>query len=262
MRLSDLSGPEWEAVSAGTILLPFGSTEQHGPHLPIGTDTNIAQMVCEAAAARWQGLIVAPALPYGVSYHHHRLPGGAISLPGPLLIEVLVTLIDGFLRPDRRNAVIVVNGHGGNIPTILSAIDEVGRRWGEQQVLACSWWDLIPDVLEEKQRSTFGGIGHAGEMETAVVLHATPELVHADRIPEGVGDRPPGMPTDRAFTRWNDFSATFPEGVAGSPRMATAELGEIALTTAAERLVAVAHRLAGMAPAGAHGTIQSGMGRK
>jgi creatinine amidohydrolase/Fe(II)-dependent formamide hydrolase-like protein len=247
-RLGDLSGPEWEEVSGTTVLLPVGSTEQHGPHLPMGTDSNIAQMVCEAAATQSGALIVAPSLPYGTSYHHHRLPGGAISLPGPLLSEVLVSLIDGFLRPDRRNAVIVVNGHGGNIPAILSALDEVGRRWGEHQVLACSWWDLIPDVMEEKQRSRFGGIGHAGEMETAVLLHATPDLVRRDRIPEGVAERPPGMPANRTFTHWNDFSAYFPEGVAGSPRLATPELGEIAIATAAERLVALAHHLAGMAP--------------
>jgi creatinine amidohydrolase len=243
MRLNELSGPQWEEMRGATVLLPVGSTEQHGPHLPMGTDAEIARMVCETAAAMAKDLVVAPPVPYGTSFHHHRLPGGAISLPGPLLTGLLVAVIDCLLRPDRRNAVMVVNGHGGNIPAILSALDEAGRQWGEQRVVACSWWDLIPDVIGQ-QRSGYGSVGHAGEVETAVLLHAMPDQVRTDRMPEGVPAQPPGMVTDKTFIRWHDFSRHFPDGVAGSPRVASAAFGEVALTTAAERLIALIRRLA------------------
>jgi creatinine amidohydrolase len=243
MRLGDLSGLEWEEARAHAVLLPIGSAEHHGPHLPMGTDLAIAEAVCLAACGQDERLVVAPAIPYGVSYQHQGCPGGSISVPTSLLSDVLVEVVEGLLGADDRLAVVLVNGHAGNTSSVMAAVDELGRRRGQARVAACSWWQLVMDVIEGSGRSDAGGIGHAGAIETSVMLVIRPALVHRDRIPEGTSGWPENVLRDPRLYRWLDFEPYIKDGVLGYPRNADEEFGEKLLRAAGERLAAIAERL-------------------
>jgi creatinine amidohydrolase len=241
-RLDRLSAPEWEALHDVTFLLPAGSTEQHGSHLPVGTDTAIAVAVCEAACAGASDLVLVPALPYGVSDHHRSLPGGAVSARPSGFAAYLRAVLTDLVNPDRGLAVVVVNGHGGNWPSIAFALDELGSALGELPVAACSWWDLVPELLEAADPGVASlRPGHAGAVETSIVLALDPDAVRA---------RPPDPPrtairTGPRLHRWLDFSRHFEAGVIGTPSLAEAELGRMIVAAAAERLARLARELRG-----------------
>ncbi len=243
MRLGQLTGLDWQRASSTAVLLPIGTIENHGPHLPMGTDLAIAEAVCLAACEQDESLVVAPSIPYGVSYQHRRCTGGAISLPTSLLSDVLTTIVEGLLGADDRLAVMVVNGHAGNTSPIMASVDEIGRRLGQVRVAACSWWQLVMDMIAESGRSDGGGIGHAGAIETSVMLAIHPHLVRRDLIPEGTDGWPESVLRDPRLHRWLDFEPYIKDGVLGSPRNADEEFGRKLLQTAAERLAGVAVKL-------------------
>lgn len=245
MRLGSMTGVEWEGTASAAVLLPVGSTENHGPHLPLDTDRAIAEAICMAASERDERLVVAPPLAYGVSYQHRGTPGGAVSLPSGVLVEVVAAIVEELLRTDRRVAVMVVNGHSGNMPAVTGAVDELGRRLGQARVAACSWWNLVMDVIEESGRADAGGIGHAGAIETSVMLALSPDLVRRDRIPEGADGWPDSVLRDRRIHRWLTFDQSIDEGVLGSPRDADGELGQKLVDAAGVRLADLALRLLG-----------------
>jgi creatinine amidohydrolase/Fe(II)-dependent formamide hydrolase-like protein len=243
MRLGQLTGPEWEQVPSSTVLLPLGTVENHGPHLPMETDLLIAEAVCGAACDYDESLVVAPSIPYGVSYQHRSCAGGSVSLPTSLLADVIMTVVEGVLGSDRRLAVLVVNGHAGNASSVMASTDEIGRRLGQVRFAACSWWQLVMDMIEESGRSDGGGIGHAGDIETSVMLAVRPALVRRDLVPEGTTGWPDTVLRDRRVDRWLDFEPYIKDGVLGSPRNADEEFGRKLLHAAGERLAGVAARL-------------------
>jgi creatinine amidohydrolase len=243
MQLGQLTGPEWEQVPSSTVLLPLGTVENHGPHLPMGTDSFIAEAVCYAACEHDESLVVAPSIPYGVSYQHRNCPGGAVSIPTSLLSDLIVTVVEGLLGADQRLAVLAVNGHAGNASSVIASTDEIGRRLGQVRFAACSWWQLVMDMIEENGRFDAGGIGHAGDIETSVMLAVDPALVRRDLVPEGTSGWPDTVLRDSRLQRWLDFEPYIKDGVLGSPRNADEEFGKKLLDAAGERVAGVAARL-------------------
>jgi mycofactocin precursor peptide peptidase len=163
-RLADATRPEVEARAASepTILLvPLGATEQHGPHLPLGTDSTIAVALAETAAARIEGAVVAPLLPYGSSGEHQDF-AGTLSIGAEATETVLVELARSATETFPR--VVFVNAHGGNVAPLAGA---VGRLRAEGR-----------DVRAWSPR--FPGDAHAGRTETSLLL-ALDELRGSDR---------------------------------------------------------------------------------
>lgn len=170
-RLAELTRAEAaERGREGAVcVLPVGSLEQHGEHLPVGTDSLLVEAVClRAAALARADVIVAPTLWTGLSPHHVRL-GVTVTLDPELLLS-LARQVVRCLRPWFRE-VVLVNGHGGN------------RGWLGALALAeecpfVSYWELVePSFLRELFAADLGSIGHAGQAETSAMLAVSPELV-------------------------------------------------------------------------------------
>ena len=239
MELSRMSWARARAAleKASVVLLPVGSTEQHGPHLPLGTDHLTAAEVARRTAARG-GWLVLPTVPVGVSEHHRQFWGTLWVEPG-----VLRDYVVGIARSLASHGVrrlVFVNGHGGN----TAALDEAARVLRREGIFAFvfAWWRAIPEVIAQTIET---GGSHAGEMETSAVLAFAPELVDAARYGEARAGAAPewGKKLHGIEIGFDtvDFSAS---GATGDPAPATAEKGEKLLAAAAERLDAFCQWLA------------------
>jgi creatinine amidohydrolase len=204
-------------------LVPVGATEQHGPHLPTGTDTIIATCLAEKVSAR-TGAPVLPAIPIACSYGHGtRLPG-TLSLT-PELLALVARQYAEWAATSGLTKLLFVNAHFGNSAALGIATDHLRLFRPDLQVGLLDWWQLDPEVGQEM--CVDGEDVHAHRAETSVMLALAPELVHLDRL--GSSDDP-----DR--TAGLVFRYTAPalsmNGVTGRPSEASAELGErlVALT--------------------------------
>ena len=157
------------AEAGAVCVLPVGSLEQHGEHLPVGTDSLLVETVClRAAGLAHADVVVAPTVWTGLSPHHVRL-GVTVTLEPELLLE-LTRQIVRCLRPWFRE-VVIVNGHGGN------------RGWLGALALAeecpfVNYWELVePSLLRDLFSVDLGSVGHAGQVETSAMLTVAPELV-------------------------------------------------------------------------------------
>lgn len=182
-RLFDaLSADELRAEAPNSVLmLPLGATEQHGGHLPSGTDSLIVGTVAVAAAERARRhVIVAPVIPIGSSHHH--LPfGGTLSLSNTTLQHVLGDLVDSATSSGFREF-FILNGHGGNVWAARTAAAEWSRARGVRIAFA-SYWDFF---LSEQASEPVPG--HAGSFETSLVLAIEPSRVRLDRRRGPTGD--------------------------------------------------------------------------
>jgi creatinine amidohydrolase len=169
-RLGRLTRPEaLRRIDAGAVvLIPAGSLEQHGAHLPLATDTLLAEWVCLRAAERAAGhaLLVAPPLPFGFSPHHVRF-GGTVSLTAETYVRVAAEVVRAVRAWAPR--VIVVNGHGGNRGPLLTVALESGCP-------LVSYWELAAASVASLFPAD-ASIGHAGEAETGMMLAAFAGLV-------------------------------------------------------------------------------------
>jgi len=227
------------------VFLPVGSTEQHGPHLPLGTDTMTAIGLARDAAAR-SGALVAPPLWFGWSPHHLAYPG-TLTLKPELLTAVVADLcrslaFHGFGR------VVIVNGHReANLAPLKLAQTRLVNETGQLVVIVDPYYFGF-EAGASIRASEPGGVGHADELETAHLLHLWPELVHMDRAVRNVqpparwrsGD--PYVQGDRVLTASSieAFRArTTPSGVSGDPLPATAEKGRLYHQQMVENLVSL-----------------------
>jgi creatinine amidohydrolase len=187
-------------------MVPLGSTEQHGPHLPLDTDTRIAAAVARGAQARLKDQwLVAPAIAYGASGEHQSF-AGTISLGTEALTLLLVEYGRSAATWARR--VVFVNGHGGNVTALGAAVARL-RSEGRD----AGWCPCV----------AAGGDAHAGHTETSVLLHISPADVLTDRWV--AGNRAP-LPELLGSMRRGGVAAVSPVGVLGDPTTATAAEGE------------------------------------
>lgn len=239
----ELTWPEVkEAVEAGKIpLLPVGSTEQHGPHLPLITDIFLAYSICVRAAEKApEDLLVMPPVCYGCSEHHMDFPG-TISIAGDHFIDYVYDICKS-LTAHGFERMIIVNGHGGNTPYL----DVVIRQVSNETSSICAmipWWNLVVEEASRLRESDFpGGMAHSGELETSMWLHLKPESVYMEKAVKDNGFQKSefiwfdlmGKSPAYFSERWSKFSRT---GILGDPTVATAEKGEKLLNAAVENLV-------------------------
>src|SRR3954468_13009831 len=218
--MRSLAGAVWPDLSHRPLLVvPLGSVEQHGHHLPLATDTVVACAVAEAAVGELDDALLAPALAYGASGEHEGFPG-TISLGTEALTGLLVEYGRSACRWAGR--VLLVNGNGGNLDA-LRAAGALLRSEGRD----VAWWPCgVP-----------GGDAHAGRTETSLMLHVEPEWVLGHRAVAGE-TAPIGSLLPRL--RAEGVRAVSPTGVLGDPAGALAEEGAGLLAGLVDRRAAPA----------------------
>lgn len=238
MQLADRTWPELERYceDSSLAIVPLGSTEQHGPHLPEGTDHLIADALATEAAER-SGFLCTPPITVGVSSHHRQFHG-TLSID-PATFRDYVESLSRSLTQHGIDRIVYVNAHGGNV----THLREVGRRLREDDTAyAIEWmWDeSIPDLVDE----LFEHNGpHGGPKETAMIQHLAPELVREDRLDDaaegGVRNMDELDLRRHGARTFYDAVDNSDNGVFGDQRDATAEKGNRLFEAAAEQLVAL-----------------------
>ena len=222
MKLEELTWPEVEHYlkTNKTIIVPVGSTEQHGPTGILGIDWISARDIAFAVGENTKTL-VAPALPIGMALHHMGFPGTISFTPSTYLLviqEIIHSLAaHGFER------LVFVNGHGGNIAPITTAFSESLIRYPQIELELVNWWHLPETTAYEKQFFSEQNGFHATCGEIAVTMHTQPQAYRATRpfkyTPTPVKHAWPLSPSE--------FRKTFHDGRMGSnPELSTAAHGE------------------------------------
>lgn len=237
------------AAELGKVaVIPIGSTEQHGYHLPLDVDTRLASSVAYAAGERSpEDMIILPAIPYGYTHHVMDFPG-TINIEPETLVRFLLDVTRS-LAQHGFERIIILNGHGSNHPLV----EQAGRQTTLQTDALCltlSWWNLIAKFWNDEVRTSVnpGGSAHGGELETSMYLHVDADGVRSDRIE---GDLPDYMRLPGG-DRWQyvdltggtgpativEWTSSYTEsGAFGRPQEATPDKGERVFERAATEFV-------------------------
>ncbi|MER3409059.1 MAG: hypothetical protein C4306_02930 [Thermoleophilia bacterium] len=239
------------------VLVPIGTTEQHGPHMPLDTDCFIARSLSTRAAelAKKEGVsvLVAPTLNVTLSWYHMQYPG-SMRLQSATFLQVFREVCDSLAHHGLDN-LIAVNGHGGNIAALTVAVNHYLETTG-RRVFLVQWWDLAADVLAEIE----GPMIHAEEAETSLAL-ALGQRVLMDRATRDAWDR--SQAVKEAGLPWTSFGQygmrhagpkvivpmdmlrdISPSGVVGDATRASADTGERILAALVPRMVQVCKEMA------------------
>jgi len=217
MLLEEMTMPQVEAALAAgcrTVYIPFGALEEHGPHLPLSTDTIQAYQVGKRAAELFP-LFVAPPIPYGNCRSTNCHPG-TVSISTTTLRCLLKDLVRSFYRQGMRN-VVVLTGHAGGAHRLAlqDAGEELLDELPELRIAVVTEYELAKD--EGRVIIETPGDAHAGEIETSRIMHSHPHLVQ--------GTAPEEYPTFPTGILVRDKRRYWPGGVWGDPSKATADKG-------------------------------------
>ena len=248
------------AIAAGVdaVLLPIGTTEQHGPHLPLDTDCLIARALATRSAelAAEQGLrvLVAPTLNVTLSWYHMQFPG-SMRLSTTTFLRVFREICDSLVHHG-LDRIVAINGHGGNVAALTVAVNHYLEVTGRRVVLA-QWWDLAADVLAEVE----GPMIHAEEAETSLALalgqRVQMEKATRDAWDRGAAVRDAGLPWTslgqygmrhsgpKVVVPMDMLRDITPSGVVGDATRARVETGERMVAAIVPRIVQVCRELAG-----------------
>ena len=231
MKFHEMTFPELRQVSrAGALVLaPIAAVEQHSRHLAVSTDAILVTGVGDGVEHRLpDSVVLLPTLWLGASHHHLRF-GGTLSASVDVHIDVLCDLLtplleDGWLR------VLVLNGHGGNIDTMQTALRRLQPRYRDRILSAASYWDLAAAELAALAEGPRKTMGHACEFETSMMLALRPDLVRREQI----RDDPPREDALRGLYLAEDMKQRTDHGAVGYPELASAEKGRAFLKVAVE----------------------------
>lgn len=229
---SDLRWPELKALAheETIVIIPVAAVEQHGPHLPVATDTMLARDVAKRVAkltVEKTPTLVTECIWTGLSEHHMAF-GGTLTLDFSSFLQVIGGVVRSLHRHGFRK-ICLLNAHGGNIAALQTVVEELTRELG-LKLVAATYWTLSADELAphlERQK----GIRHACEAETSMMMAIAPDLVDTSRFEEAAC--PDARDTDGSY-RWVSFTDKTPSGALGDPRVANAVKGERLLRTASD----------------------------
>jgi creatinine amidohydrolase len=244
-RYEEMTWPEVREATRHdpVVVLPVGTTEQHGPHLPLMVDYLCASEIARAAVERTapHAILMHP-VPYSFNEHHLDFPG-TISIDPHTIIDYLFCIGRSLAHHGFRR-ILLFNGHGSNVPFL----DIAARMITNRTTAICamtSWWSLLrPEDLQWRASRFPGGFAHGCELETSVLLHLRGDLVDMAKAVDTIDSVPAtehiywDLAGGSPVTFMDFFSRLTPTGVIGQPTLATAEKGERAFEAAVSRLAA------------------------
>ena len=245
--LHKMSWPEVAkaAETVELVLIPIGSTEQHGPNLGLGQDHVIANAYCERAAERLAPRLLAlPAIPWGISDHHMNFPG-TMTLRPETFLELLEDIIVS-MRHHGFRRFLIVNGHGGNQALMSVAVQDIGFRL-DIDFLGCVGHYTLGD--DSKLKAVAGEIpgGHACEMESSHDYYLAPDLIREETLSLGTLDKAfmaMLKPLTDLELEWpNAFNAHAPSGAKGDARKGTREVGQSLIESSIDELAEILNHL-------------------
>lgn len=230
--------------SVEMVLLPVGAHEQHGPALPVSTDTLTAQVLCSLVGTLLRPRIaIAPTIPWGVSWHHQGRPG-TITLREETLIAVVMDQVDSLYRQGVKR-IMLVNTHGGNNAALTIAAERAKRELGIPLIVPVYGYTLIANAASEVLGSE--AIGHGGGDEASAILAIRPDLVARARLEASSVNR--DLARRSAILRAAGGTLPVmmhkrsPSGTTGDASGASAEVGNAILGRAAGQLRAICEDL-------------------
>ncbi|MBN2336162.1 creatininase family protein [Candidatus Bathyarchaeota archaeon] len=244
----ELSWPEVKDTSKDlVVVLPVGTLEDHGHHLPINTDVVIVESICRKSVEKIPGeALLMPTQVHGYSPHHMDFPG-PITIQGQHFMDYMGDIVSSLAHHGFKR-VLMVNGHGSNSPWLEVTARKAIVDNPEILCATTNWW-AIPEVAESVKvlrDSGRGGTSHACELETSLMLALRPDLVNMDKAVKDISYQTSSYfpPLDfyhpagpvRIMPYWSTLSET---GVMGDPTSATREKGEAWLNAAADGLVGI-----------------------
>ncbi len=235
-----------EASARGKVVLaPIGHTEQHGYHLPMSTDNLIIGAIAQGAVDQASDLATTlPLFPYGVSTHRSSF-AGTLNVGGRAFEDFWLAVID-VLVARGFDRFYLMSGHGGNVSFLVTVVKYAGER--HRRIFCATSWlhtsgPASAEALAKHRRSQRGGMGHAGELETAMILHLRPDLTKMERVVDEVDF----VTTENYYMDWIEGGVLIANppwdddtetGAYGAGSVATAENGRIWLETAVAEKVA------------------------
>ena len=222
------------------VILPVAATEQHGPHLPLATDTLIAEAIATRLdRACSDKLLVLPTQAIGCSEHHMKF-AGSLTLTHETFRRSVMEVADSVIRHGFKR-ILILNSHGGNVAIDAVITEQLGQRYPTVETVVANWWVVAGERLKAIREGGFGSVGHACEFETSLVLAIAPELVDMSRAPksDGIQHRAAILRSDifqpAPATFYRPFHELTRHGVFGKPTLASAEKGEriLSVTVAA-----------------------------
>lgn len=226
-----------DRIKTSPLILPVGSTEQHGPHLPLCVDTVIAEGFAIRLAKEVEG-VIAPTINYG--YKSQPLSGGGPLFPGTIdlngntLINLTMDLLEEFIK-DGAKKIIVLNAHFENEAFLLEAINIISNKYTDVTIIETNWWDPMPEFIIDKifDEVPFPGwaFEHAAITETSLMLLFAPHLVKIDKITDVKGASPV------AYHKYPINKDIIPEsGVLATAKSSSSEKGQLIVDSVIKEL--------------------------
>lgn len=240
MRLQQVQWPELSSLRDRIFVVPLGSLEQHGEHLPLFTDSLIVGHVADRVEELCTDeIVLLPVQWLGHSPHHRRF--GCVSLDLPPYVEMIRGICRSLVHIGARK-IFLLNGHGGNDIPCKAALRELKSEFESLRdlyIVYATYWNLAAEEFSRIRESPVGGMGHACEMETSILLARHADQVDMAKARRGgptaeTGFRIMDMLKSPPFFMINEFDELSPHGVIGMPEFANAEKGERFLAAAGD----------------------------
>lgn len=241
MKLAEMTWPELADVRRDSTLIvaPYGACEQHSRHLPFFTDSLLVTAVAEGLErAMSDRVLLLPTQWLGASAHHLPMVGTLTAEVGThvdLITEPLTPLLEAGFRN-----LLILNGHGGNIDTYHLALRRLQPLFPDAVLAGASYWEAAEKVIAAHARGPRKDVGHACEIETALMLAVRPDLVRREAISDDAKSLAPAL---AGVTVISDFRKMTHHGGMGHPSHASEEQGAALLASIVVRMVEVANAL-------------------